>query len=173
MSPIANVIIDSANISMFYIERLLRGVSSDQFARLAPGADGRVHSNHPAFIVGHLGLYAPRILSDLGHSDPALEPSEELVRLFDKDAVCQDDPDGTIYPAMETITERFFSGYQAALEAVRQVEDAAYAVENPNEAMRERFTTMASMHNFYLGGHMMIHMGQLSAWRRMMGMPPA
>jgi hypothetical protein len=29
------------------------------------------------------------------------------------------------------------------------------------------------MINFYVGGHMMLHLGQLSAWRRMMGLGAA
>jgi len=29
------------------------------------------------------------------------------------------------------------------------------------------------MLNFYLGGHVMLHIGQMSAWRRMMGLGPA
>ena len=27
--------------------------------------------------------------------------------------------------------------------------------------------------NFYIGGHVQVHLGQLSAWRRAIGLPPA
>ncbi|QEG38295.1 hypothetical protein [Roseimaritima ulvae] len=173
MNTFANAIVDSANVSMSYAKRLLSDVPADQFARLAPGADGRVASNHPAFVYGHLSIYASRILSDLGADAQPHAPSEEFLSLFNKDARCVDDPDGTIYPAMDVITERMLAGYEAALKAVATVDDATYAAPNPDPAMRERFSSMASMHAFYLSGHVMIHMGQVSAWRRMIGLPPA
>ena len=53
---------------------------------------------------------------------------------------------------------------------------AASAVAAPNPAegrMRELFPTLGSVHCFYAGGHMMSHLGQFSAWRRMEGMKPA
>ncbi len=173
MNAFATAILESANVSMSYARRLLTDIPADQFARLAPGANGRVVSNHPAFVYGHLSLYASRILADVGADAEPYAPSEKFQCLFSKTASCVDDPGGTIYPAMDLITERMLSGYDAALKAIANVDDATYAAPNPDPAMRERFSSMASMHAFYLSGHIMIHMGQLSAWRRMIGLPPA
>jgi hypothetical protein len=39
--------------------------------------------------------------------------------------------------------------------------------------MTERFPTLGSVHAFYCGGHIMMHLGQMSAWRRMMGLGSA
>ena len=36
-----------------------------------------------------------------------------------------------------------------------------------------RFPTKGAALGFYVGGHFMMHMGQLSAWRRAMGMGAA
>jgi hypothetical protein len=38
---------------------------------------------------------------------------------------------------------------------------------------REMFPTLGAVVAFYLGGHVMNHLGQLSAWRRCLGLPPA
>ena len=35
------------------------------------------------------------------------------------------------------------------------------------------FPTVGAAINFYLTGHVMMHAGQISAWRRCMGMPAA
>ena len=164
---------ESAAVSLGYAERLLSGVRASDFARLARSGDELVQSNHPAFIYGHLSLYAPRILEQLGDDPGDLRPSDRFVQRFNKDVRCEDDPDGTVYPPMDEITERFFSGYRRAIAALASVDDARFAEPNPNEAMRGKFSTMGSMHAFYLSGHIMIHMGQLSAWRRMMGLGPA
>jgi hypothetical protein len=39
--------------------------------------------------------------------------------------------------------------------------------------MTELFPTLGSLYNFYVGGHMMMHLGQISTWRRMMGLGAA
>ncbi|SRR6056297_927365 len=173
MNHLATAITESAKLSMGYAQRLLTDVSADQFHRLAPGANGPVASNHPAFVYGHLSLYAARMVADVGGDAAAIEPTQAFLDAFNHGVACVDDPEGSIYPPMEVITERFFTSYETAITMVATIDDAIYAAPNPNEAMRERFSSMASMHAFYLGGHMMIHMGQISAWRRMMGLPPA
>ena len=38
---------------------------------------------------------------------------------------------------------------------------------------RELFPTLGAVVAFYLAGHVMNHLGQLSAWRRCIGLPPA
>lgn len=169
---LGNTIADSLELSLVYGERLLAGLEKETFGRFAAPGGQQVISNHPAFIYGHLSLYASRILTDVG-LDPIPVP-EGFETLFNKDATCQDDPDGTIYPEMDVVTSTYFTGYHAARDALRQASDEALQEANPlGGRMTELFPTKGSMHNFYVGGHMMIHMGQLSAWRRMMGLAPA
>ncbi len=173
MSPLvelaASIIADSARLSLGYARRLLESVSEPHFACLAKPGGQTIASNHPAFVYGHLSLYAPRILQELGHDATAYEPTDAYAALFNPSAECRDDPDREIYPPMEEILERFFPGYEAALAAIEQATADQLAAENPNEKMRSKFATVGGMHGFYVGGHMMIHMGQISAWRRMMG----
>lgn len=166
------MIAESAKLSLGYGQKLLTGVPADKFARFAPGESGLVESNHPAFIYGHLSLYSPRVVEQLGGDVSNLTPSDKFTEVFSKDAKCVDDPDGSIYPAMDEITERLMTSQDAAIEAVAAASDDQLTAPNEN-AMKERFTTVGSMMAFYLGGHFMIHMGQMSAWRRFMGMGPA
>ena len=166
------MIAESAKLSLGYAQNLLKDVPADKFARFAPGQDGLIDSNHPAFIYGHLSLYSPRVVEQLGGDASNLVPTDKFVELFSKDAKCIDDPDGIIYPAMDEITERLVAAQEAAIAAVASATDDALTAANEN-SMKERFTTVGSMMAFYLGGHFMIHMGQMSAWRRMMGLGPA
>ncbi len=169
---IGSMIADSARLSLGYAKKLAEGIPADKFARLAPGADGLVQSNHPAFVYGHLSLYSPRVVEQLGGDVSGVAPNDRYVELFSKDAQCVDDPEGTIYPPMAELTQRLFAAQEAAISAVEHAADAAFLMPNEN-AMKERFHTVGSMMGFYLGGHFMLHMGQISAWRRMMGMGPA
>ncbi len=167
-----NVMADSLELSLGYGERLLNGVTPATFARFASPGGMPIESNHPAFVYGHLCLYGPRILTQLGVSGPATPEGFDAV--FSKDAKCVDDPTGSIYPAMATVTESFFSGYKAAVAALRAAADDAFQKPNPMEGrMATLFPTLGSLQTFYCGGHIMMHLGQISAWRRMMGLGAA
>lgn len=168
MSLAASIIADSAELSLAYGKRLLTGVTDPDFGRFAKPDGEIVPSNHPAFIYGHLSLYPSRVIRELGQDASAYEPTERYKELFSASATCEDDPERTIYPPMDEVVDRFVRGYEAAIAATRQADDTAFAAENPNEKMRSKFGSLGAMHNFYLGGHVMMHMGQMSAWRRMM-----
>ncbi|TWT74718.1 DinB family protein [Allorhodopirellula solitaria] len=170
---IGSMIADSAALGVVNCKKLLKGIPSSQFGRFAEVNGQVIQSNHPAFILGHLSLYPSRVVAELGGDASAVAPTSQYEALFAASVACVDDPDATVYPAMEEITDKFFAAQQAAIEAVKASDDALFAEENPNERMREKFATIGSMHAFYLGGHVMLHMGQLSAWRRAAGMGPA
>lgn len=171
---LGNAIADSLEHSLRYVDRLLVGVAPEQFARLGAPGGTTVQSNHGAFTLGHLSLYAPQIIERLGDDAAAVAPPQRFAEAFSKDAKCVDDPSGSHYPPMEEIVATFFAGYRAALAPLRSAEDATLSQPNPNGGrMSELFPTLGSMLTFYAGGHVSIHLGQMSAWRRMIGLAEA
>lgn len=163
----------SADLGLVYAERMMTGITPENFARFASVQGQVIQSNHPAFIFGHLSLYSNRVIQQVGGDATDYMPSDRYVEVFSKDAQCVDDPDGSIYPSMEEVMSFCLAGYRAASEALKAADDACFHAENPNEVMRPRFPTNGAMIGFYVGGHFMVHMGQLSAWRRMCGLGPA
>lgn len=171
---LGNVIADSLALGLDYGERLLDKVTADKFARLATTGRSPIKSNHPAFIYGHLSLYAPQIIAHLDSGSSDLKVPEAFEPVFSMKATCQDDPDHKIYPPMDEVTDFFFESYRSASELLRSADDHVLQQPNPSGGrMAERFPTVGSMFNFYAGGHLMLHLGQMSAWRRMMGLGPA
>ncbi len=169
---LGNVIADSLAVSLSYGERLLKELPPDRFARFAAPGGVVVASNHPAFIYGHLSLYAPKVLLQIAHPAPPMPGHFEVA--FSKDATCRDDPEGDLYPPMDEVLTIFREGYRMVTAALRSTPDEAFGQPNPAEGrMREAFPTIGSVQAFYCGSHMMMHFGQLSAWRRMEGLPPA
>ncbi len=167
-------IADSLTLSLAYAQRMLKDVPADKFARFAAPGGHVVTSNHAAFVLGHLSLYGPRIVRELGGDVSQLAPPPKFETVFSRETQCLDDVDGTIYPAMADVTAFFFQGYDAAKEALKAASDELLQRDNPMEGrMRELFPTMGSMHAFLVGGHIMMHLGQVSAWRRMQGLAPA
>ena len=54
------------------------------------------------------------------------------------------------------------------------MDDETFLKPNPNEGrMKELFPTIGAAVTFYLGGHVQMHLGQISAWRRAMGLTAA
>lgn len=173
MPTIGPMIAASARLGAGYAERLLKDVRADQFARFAWAGQTVIESNHPAFIYGHLSLYSSTVIKSVGGDPAEFIPSERFQQLFSKDAKCVDDPDGSIYPPMDEITAALMTGHQAAIDALEAADDEVFQRENPNERMRGKFPTNGAMLGFYVGGHFMMHMGQMSAWRRAVGLGAA
>ena len=169
-----NSIADSLQLSLGYADRLMAGVDETNFARFASPSGQTIESNHPAFILGHLSLYAPVICQQLGRDDLTKNAPSHFETVFSKDAKCQDDADGSIYPAMAKVVDFFKTGYANTLTALREADDATFQQSNPSEGrIAELFPSLGSVHGFYVGGHMMMHLGQMSAWRRMQGLGSA
>ena len=166
---LGNVIADSLQVSLGYGERLLKDIPADRFARFATPGGTVVTSNHPAFVYGHLSLYAPKVLFQIGHPAPPLPDHFEI--RFSKDATCVDDTDGDLYPSRDEIVDFFLEGHRMVMAALRSTPDETFQQPNPAEGrMRQLFPTIGSAQAFYCGGHMMMHLGQVSAWRRMEGL---
>ncbi len=165
---------DAATVSQRYAKRLLVGIPVDRFARCAAPGKEVIESNHPAFILGHLSLYPVQVLRLLGQDTASVQPSDRFAKLFSKDAKCQDDAHGIIYPSMQEVSDVFFSTYELALTALRDATDSQLSAENPVDSpIKQICPTLGSMLGFYVTGHVAMHLGQLSTWRRMEGMPPA
>lgn len=165
-----NIIADSLRLTLKYAEVLLKDVQPETFGRFAV-ADGKaIESNHPAFIYGHLSLYAHQIMTQLGQTPADVPPA--FAENFSKDSVCTDDSEGSL-PDMQTITDYFFKSWNEVQEVLRATDDETFLQPTLSEGMKDRFPTLGSLHNFYASGHNMMHLGQMSAWRRMMGLGSA
>jgi len=171
-NTIGPMIAASGRLGLGYVDKLMTGIKDKDYARFAPAGNSVIESNHPAFILGHLSLYPQRVISGLG-GDPAETAPPEKYEAFSPQAKCQHDPERNIYPPLDEVVQVMKRGYEQAITMLDGTDDELLLRENDNERMRERFTTQGAMFGFYMGGHYMMHMGQLSAWRRMMGMGAA
>ena len=174
MGQYGAMIADTGTVSQRYAKRLLVGIPPDRFARFATPGKQMIESNHPAFIFGHLSLYPLNVVRLLGQDITAVQPTDRFMALFSKDAKCQDDAHGILYPSMNELSEVYFKSYEVALDAMRGAADSQLVAENPVDTpLKQVCPTLGSMLSFYLTGHVAMHLGQMSTWRRMEGLPPA
>lgn len=175
MIKIATMVTAPANATLGFAERLMVGITNENGRRLVRHGDQPVDSNHPVWILGHLCIYPAKVL-EMAKQQPAsaTQVPADWEQLFGPGSVCRDDPDGKLYPTLETLRTRYIEGYRAAIAAVAATEDAVFQEENPSEGrLKELFPSRGAMLSFYLSVHPMMHLGQWSTWRRMIGLSPA
>ncbi|MFN0137032.1 MAG: DinB family protein [Phycisphaerae bacterium] len=174
MPGIGSIIAASATLTPMYAERLIDGIKPETAASFARPGGVIINSNHPTFVFGHLNLYAIRVFTLLGLPTDAAKYPPEWDALFKAGVECTDDPTCAKYPNFTELTAFFSRAYTAAIAAIRDARDERFLAANPAEGrMKELFPTIGAAITFYVGSHPQSHFGQVSAWRRMMGLPPA
>lgn len=148
-----------------YARRLVEGLSEEQ-ANTLP-AEGM---NSPRWIIGHLAQTADQV--PLGWIFEAERTIETWDAWFDMGttsaALTADQPSlSDALAHLDRLHERV-SGMVA--EASPAWFERSVPVSAP-ERFRQRFPTIGNALAHTMVGHEMMHLGQLSAWRRVLGMP--
>jgi hypothetical protein len=124
--------------------------------------------NHPTFCLGHLSIYPDKTLPLLDHPDLAVE-RPEWDELFSFRATCEDDSGQ--YPGKDEIVDFFTERCAVVRDVLDTVDDEVFRRPLPEDhPMRGRMEDVGSVVNFLLLAHPMVHLGQLSAWRRAAGL---
>jgi hypothetical protein len=136
---------------------------------------GRV-MNHAAFILGHLAWTCDQGVNLLKESVPAATALgdsswndakwKELFAINAKPSL-----DRKVYPSKEALLAALEDGHKRFATAMRGVNAEVMAQPAP-ERMRARFPDLGHLLVALLTSHEASHLGQLSAWRRALGLPP-
>lgn len=133
---------------------------ADLLVRSVPG------SNHTAWQLGHLLAGSSRMLTALGH--PALELPQGFAAAHCAETAASDDPARFAKKAeYMALLDKAKSAIQAAIEATP---DADLDAPGP-ELMRQYAPTVGAALTM-LGGHWLMHSGQLVPIRRKLGRKP-
>ena len=124
--------------------------------------------NHPAFVLGHTAYYAGVCMQMLG-SDIELRDEDEA--LYKHGVECTDD--ASSYPDKASSITAFNERITAAADFMESLDESAFAASSSETFFADRFPTMGGVASFMFIGHIMFHLGQVSAWRRVSGMGPA
>lgn len=162
----ASFILPSLNRTVAYATVLCKDIPAGRFAHMP-----HPKMNHPAFNLGHLSLYPNRVLTTLGRGDLVRE-LDGWQEIFGAGVECVDD--APRYPDKDAIVSAFTERHGALARALEDVSDEVLFRENPTEGrFREMFPTVGAAVTFMCGSHTMMHLGQISAWRRAIGLGPA
>lgn len=162
----ASMINDSLKLCTGYAKMLLEDIPAEQFTHMP-----RPGMNHPAFCIGHLAIIPDMVLGLIGFGDRAT-PREGWQELFGMGSQCL--PDADHYPTKDELVAYYFDRHAALAKALDEVDDAILRRESEGEGrFKDMCPTVGSAVNFLSAVHHMTHLGQISAWRRAVGMGPA
>lgn len=148
-----------------YAEMLLADIPEEQAFKLI--CDGGVS---PAWIIGHLGFVANRVLA-MGGAESKID-SDAWKPLFGGGSTPAGEADKATYPSWDELLRVWREGHADVAALAPSISEAALSAENPNERMRGALPTTGDLISFILTGHEAMHLGQLSTWRRVQGRPP-
>ncbi|WP_437223123.1 DinB family protein [Planctomicrobium sp. SH661] len=120
--------------------------------------------NHPAWILGHLIYTADSANALLGGKKTL--PTDWVRRYGPGSELSTRRED---YPSKEELLEKLKSLFETAHAQSASVDPAAMQAPNPRQQMLPFLPTVGDLVAFILAGHMGIHLGQLSSWRRQIG----
>lgn len=144
-----------------YAERLVGDLASDQWT--AQPVPGRM-LNHPAWIFSHLNAYAP-ICTALLRAEPFDDPIDHPFGQRSEVAAAES------YPEPATLTAEYMRLHSEAEAALAGADDDTLTSANPLERWRAMHPRVGDMLVTLMVKHESGHLGQLSAWRRAMGLP--
>ncbi|HLJ92153.1 MAG TPA: DinB family protein [Gemmataceae bacterium] len=123
--------------------------------------------NHPAWVLGHLAWTADGALAMLGA--PKLLPIEWKTLFGSGSKPSSSRP---TYPSKEELLHVVEEGYRQAREKAASASPEQLSQPTTNPRVKEILPTSREMVAFILTGHMGVHLGQVSSWRRLRGLPP-
>lgn len=124
-------------------------------------------TNHPAWILGHLAFAADGLIGLLGGEK---QTDAAWTTKYGRDSKISGER--ADYASRDELLRVFRETHGRARELASTADPERMKRANPNARMRDRLPTIGEMCAFLLTGHLGFHLGQLSAWRRMRGMPP-
>ncbi len=153
----------AATVNIDYAKKLVADLPDERMAEQpAPGM------NHAAWVLGHLTFVADSMirLFDQPHGMP-----KEWVELFN--LASKPTSDRQRYPSKAALLEAYEKAYARLAEAVKTASPEALERELPNPKLRPMLPTVGVAMVHVLASHHGLHLGQLSAWRRALGLPQA
>ncbi len=148
------------NLNLGYAKRLVADIPDDKMT-LQPAPD----MNHAAWVLGHLACTAD-MLADMIGARPVCPAG--WVSLFDWNSSPSSEP--SAYPSKATLLRALEDAHAGVAAALPLVPESRWPETTPLEAVRSFLPTLGDCLVFVMAAHENMHLGQLSAWRRVQRM---
>ena len=157
-----NHILHVQGMNLWYLNALVKDLSEDKMVA-QPVKD--VTMNHAAWVLGHLPTACDFGLSLMGEKGVCPEGWDKLFGMSSKPQ-----NDRKLYPSKAELLKLIEAGYKRIVDVFKAF--PATKLANPMSAdLQKIWPTVGDALVFLLTAHDATHLGQLSAWRRALGLP--
>lgn len=163
-----NNIINQYDFNLKYTQILVEDLSGEQMVTIP--SEGLV--NHPAFTLGHLVSGSALIAEDLGGKFEMPDKWADLFLRRGPGDPRKPDPDAAKYPAKHLLLEELERQHEK-VKALLLKADNKELDKNIDWRFSIYMPTLKDLIFFMCINHESMHLGQLAAWRRAMGLPSA
>ncbi len=123
--------------------------------------------NHPAWILGHLALSGDGAVGVLGGPKTLAGDWTKKFGAGSKPSSVRAD-----YPPKAELLRVLEERFATARELAAAASPERVSLPNPNARLKDKLPTVRDLVSFLFTGHLALHLGQLSAWRRLIGLAP-
>jgi len=147
-----------------YGAKLVSDLSEEQMVA-QPASDPEAPSNHPAWVLSHLNVYHPVIRSII-KGETFEDPKGHPFGMLSKPEATRD-----IYASKEELVVAFVNGHTQITELLANADDSIFAQNVQLERWKDLMPTAGIALPYLMFNHENGHLGQVSAWRRIQGLP--
>jgi|TARA_B110000495_G_C23034296_1_gene617089 hypothetical protein len=147
-----------------YAPRLVADLTEEQMIA-QPAADPDAPSNHPAWVLSHLNVYIP-VISSIIKGDPFDDPKPHRFGMLSQPV-----SDPSTYQTKEELVAEFNQGHLAIAELIGNEDDRVFEKPVTLPRWQAVMPTAAIALPYLMFNHENGHLGQVSAWRRIQGLP--
>lgn len=158
-----SAILSSYAFNLHYASKLIEGIAPEKACEQPAGIP-----NHAAWVIGHLASSSGFISFLLGKPIESPAGWDELFGIGSKPT-----SDKSKYPPVAELFEAMKLGHADITKLYAAAGDDLLSSPTAHEGFRKMFPTTGDAVGFMLATHEPIHLGQLSAWRRAMGLGSA
>lgn len=162
MADSLNNVIATNKFELGYAAMLLEDIPDERMCEQPmPGV------NHPAWIIGHLTNTADSLAGWFGGA-PSI-PDDQKKQLGMGSTPSNNRAD---YPSKAEMLKQLKEAHGRIHQLIEAADEEHLNGATPFPRLAERLPTIREALTFILVGHVGVHLGQLSTWRRMIGLPP-
>ena len=164
MSAIIDGLLNGWNKNDDYAQRLVADLTEAQMTA-QPAPSDSTPSNHPAWVLSHLNAYLP-VIQSLIRNETFEDPKNHPFGMLSKP-----EADASIYADKESLLKEWVEGHEAVRQLLQSADDSIFENDTLLERWKGPMPKVGIALPYVMLCHENIHLGQLSAWRRIQGMP--
>ncbi len=164
MSAVLEGLVAAFRRNQDYGQRLVQDLTEEQMV-LQPRVAGELTGNHPAWVLSHLNAYLG-VMQSVIQGMPIEDPRDHPFGM-------QSQPvsDRSLYASRDQLLAEWSQGHEQVSRLLEAAGDDVFRQPVQLDRWAEVMPLAGICLPYLMLNHENIHLGQLSAWRRVLGMP--